>query len=209
MNAICIKCVCVLLLFTKVGMHAHCFLRLLEARNVKRTVCTHLCTDSHTQVVFHALCPGVSAERVALAFPVTVVLYTAHGGLRSTYLASYWHVLFMFCVVLVFCFQVYSADSDVGSAKKVHANLVLMGERYPVEGNADGSYLTLWSAPGVMFGITNLVGNFGTVFVDQAYWQTALAAKAPRSAVVSSSFVTLHLCERQASSQFMSTCPFH
>lgn len=30
---------------------------------------------------------------------------------------------------------------------------------------------------GLIFGIINLVGNFGTVFVDQAYWQSAIAAK--------------------------------
>ena len=33
-----------------------------------------------------------------------------------------------------------------------------------------------------MFGIINIVGNFGTVFVDQAYWQRAIAAK-PSSTV--------------------------
>jgi len=27
------------------------------------------------------------------------------------------------------------------------------------------------SFPGLAFGIINVVGNFGTVFVDQAYWQ--------------------------------------
>jgi Na+/proline symporter len=32
-----------------------------------------------------------------------------------------------------------------------------------------------------MFGIINIVGNFGTVFVDQSYWQSAIAAK-PSSA---------------------------
>ena len=32
-----------------------------------------------------------------------------------------------------------------------------------------------------MFGIINIVGNFGTVFVDQSYWQSAIAAK-PTSA---------------------------
>merc|ERR1719223_1496469 len=28
-----------------------------------------------------------------------------------------------------------------------------------------------------MFGIINIVGHFGTVFVDQTYWQSAIAAK--------------------------------
>lgn len=32
-----------------------------------------------------------------------------------------------------------------------------------------------------MFGIINIVGNFGTVFVDQSYWQSAIAAR-PSSA---------------------------
>merc|ERR1719482_1937169 len=39
------------------------------------------------------------------------------------------------------------------------------------------------STIGLLFGITNIVGNFGTVFVDQSYWQSAVAAK-PKSAVL-------------------------
>jgi Na+/proline symporter len=33
------------------------------------------------------------------------------------------------------------------------------------------------SEGGLIFGIINIVGNFGTVFVDQSYWQSAVAAK--------------------------------
>ena len=44
-------------------------------------------------------------------------------------------------------------------------------------GNRGGSYLTFMSTPGLMFGIINIVGNFGTVFCDQSYWQSAIAAK--------------------------------
>ena len=47
----------------------------------------------------------------------------------------------------------------------------------PVEGNEEGSYLTMLSREGFIFGIINIVGNFGTVFVDQSYWQSAIAAK--------------------------------
>ena len=46
-----------------------------------------------------------------------------------------------------------------------------------VVGNKHGSYLTMLSTPGLMFGIINIIGNFGTVFVDQSYWQSAIAAK--------------------------------
>ncbi|CAE8605213.1 unnamed protein product [Polarella glacialis] len=44
------------------------------------------------------------------------------------------------------------------------------------------SFLTIGSPSGLLFGITNIVGNFGTVFVDQSYWQSAVAAN-PKSAV--------------------------
>jgi Na+/proline symporter len=51
----------------------------------------------------------------------------------------------------------------------------------PVADNNDGSYITMLSLGGLKFGIINIVGNFGTVFVDQSYWQSAIAAK-PASA---------------------------
>jgi len=47
--------------------------------------------------------------------------------------------------------------------------------------NRGGSYLTMLSLSGLEFGIINIVGNFGTVFVDQSYWQSAIAAS-PASA---------------------------
>lgn len=47
----------------------------------------------------------------------------------------------------------------------------------PVDGNEEGSYLTMLSREGFIFGVINIVGNFGTVFVDQSYWQSAIAAK--------------------------------
>jgi len=47
----------------------------------------------------------------------------------------------------------------------------------PVSGNAQGSYLTLRSLNGLIFGIINLIGNFATVFQDQAYWQRAIASR--------------------------------
>jgi Na+/proline symporter len=47
--------------------------------------------------------------------------------------------------------------------------------------NRGGSYLTMLSVSGLEFGVINIVGNFGTVFVDQSYWQSAIAAS-PASA---------------------------
>ena len=38
----------------------------------------------------------------------------------------------------------------------------------------------MWSLNGLVFGIINVIGNFGTVFVDQSYWQGAIGGKAVR-----------------------------
>jgi hypothetical protein len=39
------------------------------------------------------------------------------------------------------------------------------------------TFLTFRSGGGLVFGIANVVGNFGTVFADQSYWQGAIACK--------------------------------
>lgn len=53
---------------------------------------------------------------------------------------------------------------------QVWNHLVIKAANKPVSGNQDGSYLTFFSSNGLTFGIINIIGNFGTVFCDQAYW---------------------------------------
>jgi hypothetical protein len=47
---------------------------------------------------------------------------------------------------------------------------------HPVDGNKDGSYLTMRSKEGAIFFVINIVGNFGTVFLDNGYYNKAIAA---------------------------------
>jgi Na+/proline symporter len=75
------------------------------------------------------------------------------------------------------CKQIYSFNNTVESTFYEKGTYACG----PVAGNRDGSYLTMISGDGLMFGIINIVGNFGTVFVDQSYWQSAIAAR-PASA---------------------------
>ena len=50
---------------------------------------------------------------------------------------------------------------------QVWENLTALANKYPVDGNKDGSYLTMLSKGGFVFGIINIIGNFGTVYNDQ------------------------------------------
>ena len=47
---------------------------------------------------------------------------------------------------------------------------------HPVDGNAEGSYLTMKSEHGALFFIINIVGNFGVLFLDNGYYNKVIAA---------------------------------
>jgi Na+/proline symporter len=83
---------------------------------------------------------------------------------------------------LTFVTAVYVNTDITGGVEGMYEKLVAAADLRPIEGNAAGAFLTMASIGGLMFGIINIVGNFGTVFVDQAYWQRAIAAK-PSSTV--------------------------
>ena len=69
-------------------------------------------------------------------------------------------------IILVFAFTAYATNEVLGSPKRVYELLVKAAASHPVEGNAGGSYLTMRSKEGAIFFVINLVGNFGTVFLD-------------------------------------------
>lgn len=50
----------------------------------------------------------------------------------------------------------------------------------PVSGNQDGSYLTMKSNAGILFGGCTIASGFSGVFCDQGYWQRAIASR-PKS----------------------------
>lgn len=140
---------------------------------------------------------GMDYRLASFLIPWGVIIYTMAGGLRATFIASYLHTTIIFGVlitmILVVYIKVYSSDEiymllertvSMSEAQCEEAyfeydpGLHACGE---VSGNHDGSYLTMLSSDGLMFGVINVVGNFGTVFVDQSYWQSAIAAR-PSSA---------------------------
>eukprot|EP00775_Hariotina_reticulata_P003269 gene3269-3546_t len=122
---------------------------------------------------------GVNIYAGAFLIPVGVMLYTAHGGLKATFIAAWGHVAVIYIALCTFAFLIYAAPNSghLGSISLVYDNLTKMSALRPVDNNKEGSLVTMWSLDGLVFGIINVIGNFGTVFVDQAYWQGAIAAK--------------------------------
>jgi SSS family transporter len=121
---------------------------------------------------------GMSIYAGAFLIPVGVILYTVAGGLKAAFLSAYLHTSVIMVILCCFVYVVYTGNGgELGSADEVYSRLTTKGNLFPVTNNRDGSYLTILSSGGLMFGIINVVGNFGTVFLDQSYWQAAIAAR--------------------------------
>jgi urea-proton symporter len=125
---------------------------------------------------------GVNVIASCFLLPLGVLIYTLFGGLKATFLTDYVHTSVIYIIILSFLFTVYCSSDVIGSPGKMYDLLVEASNKNPVDGNAQGSYITMSSLSGLVFGIVNIVGNFGTVFVDNAYWQRAIAAR-PSSTV--------------------------
>jgi len=145
---------------------------------------------------------GMDISLASFLIPWGVILYTAAGGLKATFLASYLHTAIVFVILVTCIYTVYVKEASTDlvyrgleetksyTDKQCEMLFSKDGKTFfekgkyacgYVDSNKDGSYLTMISGGGLMFGIINIVGNFGTVFVDQSYWQSAIAAK-PASA---------------------------
>jgi len=142
---------------------------------------------------------GFSTELASFLIPWSVIAYTCAGGLKATFLASYIHTAIIFIVLITMVYTVYVKrfSSDLiyeyleynskmsGAACDAlysdgAGNTYTGDNTYACGGslsNASKSYLTMVSGGGLMFGVINIIGNFGTVFVDQSYWQSGIAAK--------------------------------
>ena len=76
------------------------------------------------------------------------------------------HTVIILVIIFLFAFTAYATNNILGSPSRVYDLLVEAAAAHPVEGNAEGSYLTMRSKEGIIFFVINIVGNFGTVFLD-------------------------------------------
>ena len=173
--------------------NAHTFLEIIRARYgdgahrvfLVFALMTNMIVTAMLLLGGSAVVNGLTGMDISLAaflIPVGVMIYTLVGGLKATFVADYMHTIIIFVVILSFVAAVYLNTDITGGVEGMYEKIVAAAEIRPVEGNAAGAFLTMASAGGLMFGIINIVGNFGTVFVDQAYWQRAIAAQ-PSSTV--------------------------
>merc|ERR1712209_80526 len=126
--------------------------------------------------VLNSLVADLSPELAAMLLAAVI------GGLGATFYVSYFNTALIFFLIILLMVEVFfnpfeHVANPFGSSKSIFEFVACWKAPDTSIGNHGGSYLTFFSSGGLVFGIVNLVGNFGTVFCDQAYWQSSVAAK--------------------------------
>nr|XP_054750098.1 uncharacterized protein LOC129255796 [Lytechinus pictus] len=169
---------------------AKTFLQVIQARFGSRThlvfcafaVMTNIIVTAMLMMggcaVLTSLVDGLSLEMAAMCLTAIIWASTGIGGLGATFYLSYFNTTVIFIIMTIFVLITYnnvgSQNTILGTVDTMYSYLnCTLGP----EQNQDRSYLTFLSPSGIMFGVINIVGNFGTVFVDQSYWQSSVAAK--------------------------------
>ncbi|KAK9809017.1 hypothetical protein WJX72_007974 [[Myrmecia] bisecta] len=136
--------------------------------------------------VTNTLC-GVDVYALSFLIPLGIVVYSAVGGLKATFTTSYLHTIIILGVCVAFMFKVFGGPHGggfdlLGSIDTIYERLIIVGQTFPIPGNKAGSYMTGFSQGALEVNIIFLISGFGQMFVDQAYWQSAVAAS-PTNAV--------------------------
>eukprot|EP00871_Galdieria_phlegrea_P000695 jgi/Galph1/1626/GphlegSOOS_G303.1 len=126
--------------------------------------------------IVHTL-TGIPTDLISFLIPIGVIVFTLAGGLKATFLSDYFHTVVIYVGLCIFAIVVYTGASSsplLGSPSKVYQQLTEAATLHPVSGNRDGSYLTMFSKDGLIFGVVNVITAFAQ-YVDQSYWLCSIA----------------------------------
>ncbi|GAA5911056.1 sodium:solute symporter family protein [Sporobolomyces salmoneus] len=142
-------------------------------------VCANIVTGSlilGASATINAL-TGASIYACNFLLPLGISAYVLLGGLRATFLVDFLHTVALFVIIYYFAFTTYGTSDLIGSPTKMYELLTEAARITPVSGNAEGSYLTMTSNSGLLFAASTIANGFSGVFLDQGYWQRAIASR--------------------------------
>ena len=119
--------------------------------------------------VLNSLVSDLSPELAAMLLAVVIGGYTLIGGLGATFYVSYFNTALIFVLILMLVIEVFynpsnNPDNPFGSSDDIYEFIACW--KSPEDGgNKGGSYLTFFSPGGLVFGIVNIVGNFGSKLI--------------------------------------------
>ncbi|KAL1962184.1 hypothetical protein VTN77DRAFT_530 [Rasamsonia byssochlamydoides] len=118
---------------------------------------------------------GMHIIAATFLLPVGVSIYTFVGGIKATFLTDYFHTVVILLITCYFSIKAFTF-SKIGSVSHLYDLVKAAGLRHPVEGNYQGTYLTMTSKEAILFGIIHVCTNFGLVIMDTSYFIKAFSA---------------------------------
>lgn len=113
------------------------------------------------------------AERLTLSL---VVIYTAVGGLKATFLTDFLHTLVALILIIYFTLSILTNDA-IGGLYGLYDKVVATASANLIPGNYKGSLLTMKSQDAIIWGLDLKFGNLALVVMDTAFWQKSFATE--------------------------------
>lgn len=119
---------------------------------------------------------GMHTVAASFLLPVGVVVYTALGGLKATFVSDWIHTAIIYIILLVTCYTVYCSSDLIGSPGKMYDLLKEAQEVFP--SLTGQSYLSFKDSSMLYLTWTVCLGGLSSVFGDPGYSQRAIASDA-------------------------------
>ncbi|TFK47109.1 Na+/solute symporter [Heliocybe sulcata] len=119
---------------------------------------------------------GMPIIAACFLLPIGIAAYVVFGGLRATFVCDWAHTVVLFAIIYTFLFRTYTTSELTSPPSNLWHLLQDAAAQVPVQGNQDGSYVTMKSNQGLVFGAATILSGFSGVFCDQGYWQRAIAS---------------------------------
>lgn len=91
-----------------------------------------------------------------------VVLYTAVGGLKATFLTDYLHTAIALILIIYFTLAILTHDA-IGGLYGLYDKVLALPDENFIPGNFKGSLLTMKSHDAIMWGLILKFGNLALV----------------------------------------------
>ncbi|GAV54274.1 hypothetical protein ZYGR_0AK07770 [Zygosaccharomyces rouxii] len=116
---------------------------------------------------------GMHTVAASFLLPLNVIVYTALGGLKATFISDWVHTVIIYVILIVSAYTVFCSSSLVGSPARMWELLKEVQEIFPAAGT---SFLSFKDKDMILLTWSVMLGGLSSVFGDPGYSQRAIAA---------------------------------
>lgn len=122
-----------------------------------------------------AITTGMHTVAASFLLPLGVIVYTALGGLKATFVSDWIHTVIIYGILLALIFYIFCSSPLIGSPSRMYDLLKEAQILHPSPGD---SYLSFKDKDMNFLAWSVTLGNLCSVFGDPGYAQRAIAADA-------------------------------